>query len=356
MKKLLLTLLPALLLCSGCGLRADHPPLEAIEAVETMGVDLRDGTRVSVTTGGGKDAERIGETGPTLPLALDALRDRSLHGGLFYGHTQYLLLGEDYARAGVQTLLDYTARSAELRVATPVYVMRGEAADAVLAEELDVTAQLTALARGGLPSATVTELSDRLACAGCALIGAVRYDPDAHALAPDGCAVLKGGRLIGFLDEEGAQAAAWVTGADGGSIALDAGTTFSLTRCAVHCAAEWSDGRPSSLTVSVAAEAAAQTLPEGTRITNEAVRAALETRLAQAVAQRMANTVGQTQALGADALDLGGLLAGAHPLQWARCADGWAALYPALPVTVHAAVRITGTQDLTDPLPEEGDA
>lgn len=351
MKKLLL-LLPALLVCSGCGLRAAHPPLEAIEAVETMGVDLQDGTRVSVTTGG-EDAERIGETGENLPLALDALRGRSLHGGLFYGHTQYLLLGETYARAGVQTLLDYTARSAELRMATPVYLMRGEAADAVLAEELDVTAQLTALSRTGLPSATVTELSDRLARSGCALIGAVRIDPDAHALAPDGCAVLKDRRLIGFLDEDGAQAAAWVTGADGGSLALDTGTTFTLTQCAVRAEAKWSDGRPASLTLTVEAEATAQTLPAGTRITNASVRAALEARLAQTVAQRMADTVARTQTLGADALDLGGMLAGAHPVRWVGCAEDWAALYPELPVTVRAAVRITGTQDLTDPLPEE---
>ena len=99
--------------------------------------------------------------------------------------------------------------------------------------------------------------------------------------------------------------------------------------------------------------ATAQTLPAGTRITNASVRAALEARLAQTVAQRMADTVARTQTLGADALDLGGMLAGAHPVRWVGCAEDWAALYPELPVTVRAAVRITGTQDLTDPLPEE---
>ena len=101
MKKLICCLAAPLLLCSGCGLWSAYTPLEAVETVETLGVDADGGTRVSVTTGADEDAERIDETGETLSIALDRLRDRSLHGGLFYGHTQYLLLGESYARAGV---------------------------------------------------------------------------------------------------------------------------------------------------------------------------------------------------------------------------------------------------------------
>ena len=117
MKRLMILLPALLLLCGGCSLWKDAPPLEATESVQTLGVDLDDGVLVSVSTGSEDDAERISETGETLRTALDALRDRSKHGGLFYGHTQYLLLGEDFARAGVQELTDFTARSAELRLA-----------------------------------------------------------------------------------------------------------------------------------------------------------------------------------------------------------------------------------------------
>ena len=350
-------LIPALmLLCSGCALWGSNTPLEAVEAVETMGVDADGGTRVSVATGADQNAEHIDETGETLPLALDKLRDRSEHGGLFYGHTQYLLLGESYARAGVQALLDYAARSAELRLLTPVYVLRGTAADAVLAEDLDVTAQLTALSRTGLPALTALDAADRLARFGCTLVGAVRYDPDAQALYPAGCAVLRHGKLVGYLDADGESAAAWRAGESGEHIALDAGATFSLKSCSVRLAADWSGSTPTALTLSLEAEAEAEQLRAGLAITDADVRARLETQLAQELARRMASAIGQTQAMRADALELGAMLTLAHPIRWRACAGDWERLYPTLPVTVEATARITGTQDLADPLPEEGGA
>jgi len=355
MRRYLLLLLAPLLLCSGCGLRESHPPLEAVEAVQTLGLDASDGTRASVTTGADAEAERLDETARTLTLALDGLRARSAHGGLFYGHTQYLLLGEDYARAGIQPLLDLTARSAELRLVTPVYVLRGTAADAVLSEELDVTARLAALSRTDLPACTALDAADRLARAGCALVGAVRYDPEAQALLPDGCAVLRGGRLAGYLDADSTEAAAWREGKGGQPLEVR-GATLSVRKCAMRLSADWRDGRPAALTLTLEADALVDELPDGTRITDAAARKALEQALAETMLQRTADAVRQTQALGADALALGDLLALRYPLRWRGCAGEWAALFPALPVRVAVTARITGTQDLNDPLPKEKDA
>lgn len=350
MRKRFCLLLVPLLLCSGCGIWKPQPPLEAVETAETVGLDRGAQVTASVTTGSDENSERITVSGETVPLALDALKSRSLHGGLFFGHTQYLLLGEAFARAGIQPLLDYAARSAELRLLTPVFILRGDAAEAALTGDPDVTAQLTALVRSGIPRRTALDTADRLARAGTALLGAVRYDSKEKTLTPDGCAVLKKGRLIGYLDAEG-----WFFGNGTDKLSLPQGATVTMKHCALQLKADWAGDIPSALRVLVHAEAEVDQLDTSIRITDDAVRAGLERSLAETLAKRMAVTIGQTQALEADALGLGDLLAAAHPIRWRRLSGAWEALFPRLPVTVEATAQITGTQDLSDPLPEEGE-
>ena len=348
MRKGLCLLLAPLLLCSGCAPFRPQVPLEAVETVETLGLDQGDRVTVSVTTGSDAESERISAAGETIPLALEAAKRASLHGGLFCAHTQYLLLGERFAQAGVLPLLDYAARSAELRLLTPVYVLRGADAETVITDDPDVTAQLTALARSDVPQYNALDTADRLARTGTALLGAVRYDPEAQTLSPDGYAVLQNGKQIGRLD-----APAWLLGSETGKLST-AQASAALKRCSVRLEADWAEDAPTALTLVIRADAEIEQLEAGVRITDAEVEARLERDLAEAIAAQAAAAVGRTQALRADALGLGDLLAVAHPIRWRRLYPNWAALFPALPVTVRAIVNITGTQDLSDPLPEDG--
>ena len=356
MKRLMILLPALLLLCGGCSLWKDAPPLEATESVQTLGVDLDGGVLVSVSTGSEDDAERISETGETLRTALDALRDRSKHGGLFYGHTQYLLLGEDFARAGVQELTDFTARSAELRLATPVYVLRGMAVDAVSDRRLDVTGQLGAIRRAGSATRTALDILDDLACSGAALLPALTYDADERTLRPDGCAVLADGKLAGFLDASEGTAAAWLSGTDGESIALPAGATVTVNDLKTAVSASWSGSRIESVRLTVRAEAAVEQAQDSLSISKESTRRALERTLAQEMAHRIAAAVARTQALRCDALGIGARLAGAYPLRWRAAEPEWRGAFPETPVAVTVQAKITDTQDLRDPIPQEGGA
>ena len=356
MRRLMIPLLTAALLCGGCSLWKETPPLEATESVQTLGVDLAGGVLVSVSTGSEDDAERISETGETLRTALDKLRDRSRHGGLFYGHTQFLLLGEAFVRAGVQELMDFAARSAELRLATPVYVLRGRAADAVRSKTLDVTGQLGAVRRAGSTTRTALDVIDALAGAGAALLPALTCDTDAGTLRPDGCAVLSDGKLAGFLDETEGTAAAWLSGTDGQSVALPAGATVTVNDLKSAVSASWSGSKIEAVRLTVHAEASVEQARSSLSISKEATRRALERALAQEMAGRIAAAVAHTQALRCDALGLGARLAGAYPLRWRAAEPDWRGAFPDLPVTVTVQAKITGTQDLRDPVPQEGGA
>ena len=85
-------------------------------------------------------------------------------------------------------------------------------------------------------------------------------------------------------------------------------------------------------------------------------RSFVEQALAREMAQRTAAAVHCTQALRADALGLGARLFAAQPIRWQRGDPDWSKRFPNVPVTVTVRAHITGTQDLTDPVPQEGSA
>ena len=234
--------------------------------------------------------------------------------------------------------------------------LRGTAADAVLDKELDVTGQLGAMERTGVSSVPALETVDAFARSGAALVAALTYDSDAKALRQDGCAVLSDGRLAGYLDARDEAAVAWLNGAGGESIALPDGATVTVTNCKARIHADWDDGKITAVTLTLQADAAVDQLKEDLTVTDESVRRALEQALAREMAQRTAAAVHCTQALRVDALGLGARLFAAQPIRWQRGAPDWSKRFPNVPVTVTVRAHITGTQDLTDPVPQEGSA
>jgi hypothetical protein len=197
---------------------------------------------------------------------------------------------------------------------------------------------------------------DAFAGAGAALVPALTYDSEAQTLHPDGCAVLSDGRLAGYLDAREAEAAAWLNGAGGESIALPIGATVTVTNCKTSVRADWDGGKIRAVTITLEAEAIADELKEDLTITDEAVLRKIERALSNEMMQRVSETVQHTQALEADALRLGARIEGAQPLRWQRGDPDWEARFPMTPVTVTVHARITDTQDLKDPVPQEGTA
>lgn len=132
----------SLLLLSGCGAGLPQArELGGMSLMRTMGVDFKEDGAVSITvTTAHQDEDTSGKEKPvilsakrkTLSGACQALRSRDEE-GVFLGHVEELLLGEELAaQGGAEEILRYLADDQQLGLGLRVWLVRGEEAQTVL--------------------------------------------------------------------------------------------------------------------------------------------------------------------------------------------------------------------------------
>lgn len=227
----------ALLTLSGCGLSrgiySNYRAIEELQLVRTLGLDADGGALVlsaaaaRAQDGGAPVIARCAATG--IPQGLDALQLRVPRGQLYFAHTQYIALGEDYAARGVGDALDFVERDIHTRLGASLFVVRDGTAEALLTgsgEGWDVGDVLTEVLaetsrRGDCCVFDARETAVDLSEYGAALICALRLKdtqdsvfglPPGLTAVPDGYGILRGGALVGWLDGADARAASFVRG------------------------------------------------------------------------------------------------------------------------------------------------
>ena len=156
-RRALALLLAAGMLCSECStgaISSNYRPVEDLELIQTIGVDLvPEGVCLSAATGkAGEDEapKRMTQAGVSMLSALDQLQDRTPSAELFYAQTSYLLLGEEAAAAGGLTpLLDFIARDPDMRLSAPLFIVRGGTAQQAVMETGDDKTDVTEALRAG---------------------------------------------------------------------------------------------------------------------------------------------------------------------------------------------------------------
>lgn len=228
-------LLPGL---AGCALfPAKKQGVEQLLVVQAMGVD-REGPRLVLSMVSAADSSRgegpvrLSGSGPTLAQAQRDIALRSTEEELLCAHTGHILLGEDSAGAALGEVLDAVCRSRELRMDVPLYILRGGSAELALLhagdERIGAVEQLDALsaaavARDGEKPPSAARIAAAQAGDGCALIAALRCAEAAEqgedgavlTLLPDGRAIVRGGDLLGYLEQEDMLALDLLRGARG---------------------------------------------------------------------------------------------------------------------------------------------
>jgi spore germination protein KC len=228
----------ALGLLSGCGtgrgIYANYAPLEALQLIETLGLDAGKTGGLTLSAAAGKGAAE--DVGAVLSVRADALasglaslQDRAVRGQVYFAHTQYLVLGQAFAEQGVGGLFDYVERDIHTRMGSALFVVRDGTAAALVTgagDDWDVSGVLASVrretdARGDShvfdvreTAVDLSEYGAALVCALC-LVGTEGGVFDASpglAAVPDGFGVLKDGRLAGFLDGDEARAASILRG------------------------------------------------------------------------------------------------------------------------------------------------
>lgn len=211
--------------CAGCGAPVHPREVEQLQLVQTLGYDSDgDTVTVSVSSGralGGGSAALLSAQGASVTDAIRNLQSWSAREELFFAHVRFAVVGETAAREGIAPVLDFFERNTQTALDLPLFIVRGATARELIAAspdpEYEVTALLASLTRdaermGTEHCFTVLEAARQLGRSGAALCPAVRPAPAAEnapsaeegatALLPAGYGVLRGGALVGFLDEE----------------------------------------------------------------------------------------------------------------------------------------------------------
>lgn len=352
------------LLLTGCDgqLFSSRRDMERLRPVQVVGFDGDSGAvRVSVSAGRGA------ETDPPLVMqaessgieaAVSRLQDYSPEDELTYAHARYLLLGGETTGERVLTLLDWVERSPAMRMDTPLFIVKGSAAELVTGGgegSSDITDRLASLEREeasrGQHIYTLREVAAGLLERDGALCLAVQALPSegtiypeterSDAVAPAGYAVLRGGAVAAYLTQSETYGAALLTTGLAGSRVDVAGNTLELISGRADASVDWDpDGTPAG--ISIECVLSAGLLERGTD--GEPDPAVTEALLAGQARAWLVEAVQRSQALGCDFLSLRDAAAASAPGRAALAT--WDERYSILPVTVSVEARLVRSYDL----------
>ena len=310
---------------SGCGLGrgiySNYRAVEDLQLVQTLGVDA--GYVLSAATGRPREGKPtvLRRAAASIPQGMDALQQRTPRGQLYFAHTRYIVLGEDYAAAGVGPVLDFVERDTLTRMGALLFVVRGGTAEALVTgagEDWDVgdvlaTVRQETEAHGDSHVFDVRETAVSLSEYGAALVCALRLTDTGGsvfglapglAAVPDGYGILRDGALVGFLDGGQARAASLMRGVLGvvtQELRLGDGRVTVELRCAMPEVCF--DGRVLSIraeptAVLVGADTAASVM-------DPSALAALTAAIDRSLTDDLTRLLARVQAEGCDFLSLG---------------------------------------------------
>lgn len=362
-------LLPALLL-TGC--RATALPygreIEHMALMRTMGVDAaEEGVLVTVSTGvqdsgGGQSGQPpmvLSQSAGTISGALLAMQAEGAS-YVFYGHVGQLLLGETMARQSVRPALDYVLRDIEMRLDTSVYLVRGQAGQAIAAsagagaeegkapssaadrlEAMEEDAQLRSYATPRTVGEVLSELEERGASYAPALVLA---DTREGTLEAGGYAILKDGVLAAWTSDEQAHGVNLLEGqvnADVVELALPGGERVALrvVGARTKVAPVMTGDALTGLTITCRVDANLAEGPAHLNLSQGDTLTALERALADVEAARIRGALELAQELDADYLGLEKRAGLAAPWHWAAIQAGWDMADLEVSLTVEAGIQ-----------------
>ena len=256
--------------CSGGSIYSNYRDIAELLVIQTLGFDLSDaGVRLSVSaegsTGAGKDNEgktpvRLSVDAQSMTGAQDALQHYSGGLRLFFGHTAYIVLGENVLNTDTAQFFDCIERDAAFRLCIPVFAASGSASELVMgagADEHDATRLMRAVTenlrlRGDAHIFTAAEIVSALDSNGAALICAVKavpadtIDPDAAegemAIVPDGYTIINNNKAAGHIPMELARGVSLILNEAGSMPVVVGNATLQIDRSSCELEPVFGDG------------------------------------------------------------------------------------------------------------------
>ncbi len=371
--------LPVLILClfllGGCGghwIYSDYREIDQLELIQALGLDAEgEYTTATASTGGTEEPVVLRSSARSVSRAMRQMQELTSRKYIFFGHTGHLLLGEKAAEQGLEQYMEHMERFVEMRLNTFLYVVRdGTAEEAISAtgkEGEGIVSLLTSLEKDVQLMSdshvfTCGEIAEALAENGCALAAAVSLTEQEDILAGEspltirtrGYAILKEGRLAGYLDPELARGANLLQGLGGEDIlevpdASGGWAALRLTGSRVRYIPEFAEGELRSLRIRAELECSLEELRAPVDTWREETMELLERGAEELEMERIRRVLVLSRAMEADFCGIGAKVRQARPLAYDGMATPWEKRFPDLPLEVEVSCRLLRTYDVGEP-------
>lgn len=329
--KLLGLALNFFLLC-GCGqskIFANYREMKQTELIQTIGFDRKgDEVGVTIATAVSPQGDFTIFTGraSTVAEALAEVHSFPSKRFLFFGHTGNIIIGSG-ATANMSDCFDFIERNNDIRLDTPLFIARGCSAEDIM-QKADVNgAKVTELLqpltdqtkKGALNHVfTAKEMIAVHTAEDYALALAVTLTEDGDKtskgkvnIVPDGYAVIRGGAVVGYVEQADCLGVNLLINQPTGSILSvkdQSGGLVSLSLSNTDCQIEGvysQSGSLEGITVKLSAKANVEQTDKDTDISDDAVRKYIEEQLAALLSDYCQRAIRISRTLETDFLGLG---------------------------------------------------
>ncbi|MGN1003119.1 MAG: Ger(x)C family spore germination C-terminal domain-containing protein [Oscillospiraceae bacterium] len=341
MKKILPFLLLFPLLLSGCekagDIRENYREISQLQLIQTIGLDSsRQGVTLTVASGKQSDGSPpavVSREARSVVEAINSVQDYDAAEQVFFAHVQYAVAGEEYARQGLGHILDFIERDVRMRMGTELFVLKGATAKDLItgpgSDSFNINSVLDAVKRdvnyrGDSHVFSIRETVRSLDECGAALVcalncvdteGTVFLTETGLSAVPDGYAILKDARLVGFLDSRDAEGASLLLDKLGAAVlSVEDGkggrVTLEATGSGVRIKPQWAaDGSLECIKVEAELKAAVAEIDDlSAPLETEEYISALESALSQDMKKRIISALDASSRLDADFLNLAAVL------------------------------------------------
>lgn len=375
-------LLGLCLALSGCvktgTVYSNYRELEEMELILSMGFDAaRDGVRLSVSGSSGEEEggqgpskskiTRLSTAGTSITSAMEIIQDFATKEELFYAHTQYVLMGEDYAATRLPMILDYLQGTTGVRTSVPMFVVRDGTAAALVTGTgeggSDITTVLNSTLldserRGDGYPFSCNDVTAALNEHGAALLMALRAVPtntvepsaqdDALSPIPDGYAIVKDYTIVDYVPQSDARGVNLLLGKPGlGGVTVNdpkaGAVTVNMIRCRVSLEPVWGeDGSVTGLSGKIKAQVYLEEAEHPHALDEDRVLELVSRRLERWV-ERVLQKMSDTEA---DFLGIGMQLRMRHPFRWDRAPRSWEDVLGELTFDIRAETTVARAGEL----------
>lgn len=366
---------------SGSSIYSNYREVTNLSLIRTIGIDKDE--QVAIITAGsgtglhGEVPNITTQSAYSVPAALSRLQYSAGENEPFVAHTSNIVVGEEVAKSGMTSILDYTARSTNMRLKTGLFVVRGGTAQELITETAGENSSASDMleflerniefvSEGAVFN--VRDVIEALARDGCALVMAVELGESNEitegsaekVIIPAGFAVIKGAELIGYVPTEISLGVCILTGnMKGADIVVDdeEGLNISLRLTASNCKARSvvKDKKVEKLVIDINIETA---ITECERLIDPGavgVREALADKVEQYVYDQVCRVLDLSQEMGVDFTAIGrkaALIRFDAPLQAEK---EWREIFPDIELEVNVSADIHRTFDLNESIDYGGE-